>query len=204
MGALAGEGGRLGALLSVPLGAAAVFALSIALTGALHVDGFLDTADAVFAPVPAARRLEILKDPRRGSFAIAAFAVAAALWLAALATLPAARYPAAVALAAGCARFGAVANALVFPYGRPASRPPAFARRPSPAILALAVLALTACSFAAGPWAWTLVVASPAAGLAAGAWLARRFGGGLVGDHYGFAIVALEVAALCALGALRG
>lgn len=40
------------------------------LTGALHWDGLSDCYDALLASVPAERRLEILKDPRLGSYGV--------------------------------------------------------------------------------------------------------------------------------------
>ncbi len=53
------------------LQATLVVSVVLLLTGALHFDGFCDIADAVFPPMPRERRLEVLKDPRVGSFALA-------------------------------------------------------------------------------------------------------------------------------------
>lgn len=39
-------------------------------TGGIHLDGFLDTQDAMSSYQERERRLEILKDPRAGAFAI--------------------------------------------------------------------------------------------------------------------------------------
>lgn len=39
-------------------------------TGGIHMDGFLDTMDAISSYQPRERRLEILKDPHTGAFAI--------------------------------------------------------------------------------------------------------------------------------------
>jgi adenosylcobinamide-GDP ribazoletransferase len=66
----------LGALLHVAgidqkaplLAAALVLVAWCALTGALHLDGWADCCDALFVPVTRERRLEILHDPRLGSF----------------------------------------------------------------------------------------------------------------------------------------
>ena len=60
---------------------------------AIHLDGFLDACDALFASVPAARRFEILKDPRHGTFALAGLAIAVPAWLAAIAAIPPAAWP---------------------------------------------------------------------------------------------------------------
>ena len=42
----------------------------VALTGALHLDGFVDCCDALFAPVSQERRLEILRDVHVGAFGV--------------------------------------------------------------------------------------------------------------------------------------
>ena len=63
-GAIAGvAAAAVGFFSSHALAVAAAFGLTIALTGGIHLDGFLDGCDAFFAGVPAQRRLEILKDP---------------------------------------------------------------------------------------------------------------------------------------------
>lgn len=49
----------------------AVFVLlPFLITGGIHMDGFLDTMDAISSYQPKERRLEILKDPHTGAFAI--------------------------------------------------------------------------------------------------------------------------------------
>lgn len=56
-----------------------------ALSGCMHLDGYLDCCDAIFSRRDLARRQEILKDPHSGSFAVVGMAVLAmvsfALWL---------------------------------------------------------------------------------------------------------------------------
>lgn len=55
---------------------AAVFSvLPIFVTGGIHMDGFLDTCDALSSWQERERRLEILKDPHAGAFAIISCAV---------------------------------------------------------------------------------------------------------------------------------
>lgn len=45
-------------------------ALPIIITGGIHMDGFADTVDALSSYQPAEKKLEILKDPHTGAFAI--------------------------------------------------------------------------------------------------------------------------------------
>ncbi len=47
-----------------------LLALWIGITGGLHLDGWADCADGLFTPVPPARRLEIMSDPRLGAFGV--------------------------------------------------------------------------------------------------------------------------------------
>ena len=50
-----------------------IFILGILLTGGLHCDGFMDTADGVFSGRSRERMLEIMKDSCVGSNAVVAF-----------------------------------------------------------------------------------------------------------------------------------
>ena len=50
------------------LNAALLIVAWVGLTGALHLDGWGDCADALWTPVAPARRLEIMADPRIGGF----------------------------------------------------------------------------------------------------------------------------------------
>lgn len=63
----------------IPLGAdelaLALTAIPLLVTGGIHMDGFLDTADALSSRAPLSRKLEILKDPRVGSGAVVAAAM---------------------------------------------------------------------------------------------------------------------------------
>ncbi len=56
--------------LSAVLRAAGLALLPVAVTGAVHLDGFCDTVDALASHAPTERRREILKDPHTGAFAV--------------------------------------------------------------------------------------------------------------------------------------
>lgn len=181
---------------------ATAFTLTIVLTGAIHVDGFLDGCDAFFASVTPQRRLEILQDPRHGTFALAGFAVLCTLWLAALWSLPPAQYPLALALSGAAARWSAVIHALWFAYGRAGPPARAFASRPPLGVLALGAVLVAMLAFALRAPGCVAALAALAVAAAAITWARMRLGGGLVGDAYGFAIVLADVAALVALAVL--
>lgn len=56
--------------LGAALRAAGLALLPVAVTGAVHLDGFCDTVDALASHAPVERRREILKDPHTGAFAV--------------------------------------------------------------------------------------------------------------------------------------
>jgi len=88
-----------------------------ALTGALHLDGLADTADALGAGRERARALEILRDSHIGSFGAAAVFFVLALKIAALASAAHSRSMA-LYLAPGIARWAMVAVPYKFTYLR--------------------------------------------------------------------------------------
>lgn len=61
--------------LSDALRAALMVLIPFAVTGGIHMDGYLDTADAMASWQPRERRLEILKDSNAGAFAVISCAV---------------------------------------------------------------------------------------------------------------------------------
>lgn len=202
LGGLAGALGWLASLVMPgSLAIVTVFAASIILTGAIHLDGFLDACDALFASVPPARRFEILKDPCHGTFALAGLAIIVPAWLGALAGIPPAAWPWSLAFCAGVSRAASVLNASIFPYARGGGSAVAFEERPSRVLLALGTAAAAACAWP-HPWLALLVLPAFGCALALGAWCARRLAGTLAGDCYGAIIVVLE--ALLLLGVSVG
>lgn len=206
--ALGGIAGTLGWLASLvmplPIAIVVAFGASIVLSGAIHLDGFLDTCDALFASVPPARRFEILKDPCHGTYALAGLAVAVPAWLAALGAISPVNWPWALAFCAGSARAAAVVNAFRIPYARAGTSAQAFEERPNAVALALGVLASGACC-RLHPWLALLLMPALGVAPALGAWCAARLDGTLTGDCYGAIVVTLEVGLLAAIACtLRG
>ena len=180
-----------------PLALAAAFTLPIVLSGALHVDGFLDCCDALFACVEPEQRLRIMKDPTHGTFAVAYFSVLVAIWIAALSMLPSHAFPATLAFAGGAARWASSLNVLRFGY----------AGSEGFSILALALngVLLAGLSLLVGFSAWIALLAVALLSLALGRWAAARLNGALNGDVYGALIVVGDVATLliCAVLCIR-
>lgn len=74
LGGLWLAGGAILRALSVApaLAAAILVILPILMTGGIHLDGYMDTADAILSWRPLEKRLAILKDPHTGSFSVIA------------------------------------------------------------------------------------------------------------------------------------
>ncbi|MHB8156287.1 MAG: adenosylcobinamide-GDP ribazoletransferase [Desulfocucumaceae bacterium] len=73
-GILAGVDLLAGILFPPAAQAALVLVALVALTGGLHLDGFMDTVDGVYSGRPRERKLEIMRDSRVGAFgALGAF-----------------------------------------------------------------------------------------------------------------------------------
>lgn len=203
-GIAAGAAGYVASLFAPhPIAVALAFAAALWLTGAIHVDGFLDASDALFASVSPERRLSIMKDPRHGTYAVVAFVALSAVWLAAIWSLPAAFYPGAFAFAAGLGRWAMTLNAFFFGYAREGGFRETVGSKPSLSSAAGwgAVFAVT--GFFLSPLLVVFVPAAAAAAYGLGRWAQARLGGGLTGDVYGFGITLIEVAALAGVATVQ-
>ncbi len=204
VGALAGAAAwAAGTFAPAPLAIAVGFGCAVLLTGAIHVDGFLDACDALFASVEPARRLEILKDPRHGTFALAGMAVASALWLAAIACCPRSAYIVDFAWAAASARLAAIWNARLVPYAPSRTASAALRELPPLSWLVAETLVLGSCATLFSSWLCAALALSIASSVLCARWAAARLGGGLTGDVYGFLIVCCEPVLLAACGLAR-
>ena len=74
-------------LWAAPVAAAVVVAADLALTGMLHLDGLVDSADGLLPPMDRGRRLEVMADPSAGAFGVGAAVTVLLLRWASLAAL---------------------------------------------------------------------------------------------------------------------
>ena len=114
--ALLGANELLIRLFLAPVTAGLVLALWVVLTGALHLDGFLDTCDGLLGGSMPESRLEIMKDERVGAFALAGGVLLLLLKFAALASLPSRSFALLVAPVSG--RLGMTLAIFAYPYAR--------------------------------------------------------------------------------------
>lgn len=203
VGALLGALLGLTAALAAPLGAgvAAVLVLVVwvLVTGALHLDGLADTADAFVGGGPDRARIHaILKDPRCGPMGVVAIGLLLLVKHALLAALLARGASAALLLAPLVARTALLGWLIALPPARPdglAAAVSAALPRRRGRLLVVVLLLVLLCSDTPGQ----------VAGLAglAGAWFWGRHQrarlGGCTGDTLGAGCELLEAAVLLAI-----
>lgn len=185
---------------------AAVLALGagLLLTGGFHEDGLADTADGLGGGQTRARRLEIMKDSRIGSYGVLALWTILTLKAATLSGFTPWRGALALLVAHGAARSLAVVAMAALPY---AGDPDAAKLKPSPTgvrpveagvavLLGLAPLVLL------GPVAAAIALVLAGLASAAAALAARRLIGGWTGDVLGAVEQVSEAALLLGFAAL--
>jgi adenosylcobinamide-GDP ribazoletransferase len=156
-------------------------AVWVMVTGGLHLDGFADSCDGLLATVPVERRLEIMKDPRAGSWAVIGLCLLLlGKWIA-LRTVPLSL----LVLPPIMGRWIMTLVVCYFPNARPTGIGAYFRDGLGSAQIFIAsgstiILAL----FLGGRAILTALIVLPIAVIVA-LWAARRLGGGLTGDVYG-------------------
>ena len=108
----------MSALTSPLLGAACAVGALCLLTGAIHLDGLADTADGMFNRGDLARRLEVMRDPRLGSYGVTAIAVALIVSVAAITSMSTARALAALVIGDALSRLATLYVISFVPYVR--------------------------------------------------------------------------------------
>jgi adenosylcobinamide-GDP ribazoletransferase len=176
--------------------------LSIALTGGLHLDGAMDTADGL-AVCDNKRRLEVMKDSTTGAFGVMAALAIVLLKTAALCDLESYRWLG-LMVSAGWGRWGQVMAIAFYPYLRETGKG-AFhketLRFPQDVLFGLLfLLGLGGLPYLLEPHRWWMGLAMTVTGCAiallSGFWFYRRLGGH-TGDTYGAVVEWTEALSLC-------
>lgn len=178
----------------------------IAITGGLHLDGAMDTADGLAVQQPQ-RRLEVMADSATGAFGAMAASAILLLKTAALTDLGDSRWLALIA-ACGWGRWGQQVAIARYPYLKPTGKG-AFHKAAIrsywdllPGLLlmlglsGLQILLMRRVVFAVG-----MALGGSAIAFLTGAWLNRQLGGH-TGDTYGAVVEWTEALLLCLLTAL--
>lgn len=175
-------------------------AATIALTGAFHEDGLADTLDGLGGGHTRERALEIMKDPRVGTFGVLGLVLAVGIKVAALSALPSAQAMAALVAGHAVSRWCSVVVAWRLPYARvdSSTRAKPVIERISFTDLAIAsvfgVTPLVLCGIHAGFGLVAVLIALAFLGV----WFMRRLGGH-TGDTLGATQQLTEVAFYLAL-----
>jgi adenosylcobinamide-GDP ribazoletransferase len=193
--AVGGIAAGMGEILPAAVAAAVAVLFGVTLTGAFHEDGLADTADAFAGGWTRERRLEILEDPRHGTYGVAALSGSIVVRVVAVASLgPAAAFAGLVA-AHALARGAAVATMGAVPPAKPDGLGAGYARSVTTArAVASGLVAVAVAALATGWWAGPLAATAALAATVV-AWWAGRAIGGITGDVLG----AIEQVAECAV-----
>lgn len=182
--------------------------IPVLVTGGIHVDGFMDTSDALSSWGDRAKKLEILSDPHIGAFSVISLMTLAAFWIAAVAVIAGsgdARCWGIFGLEFVLARALSGLAAVRFQNARGEGTLWAFTDLPASARrINTILLTVVAVLSSAGILALHPICGCAAAGMSVVIWgLYRRRAyrdlGGITGDLEGWFLCRCEVAAACAL-----
>jgi adenosylcobinamide-GDP ribazoletransferase len=195
----------LRAVLPPLVSAGLLLGLWVALTGALHLDGFLDACDALLAARSPRERLEILRDVHAGSFAIVGGICLLIVKFALLAELPTTFRAPTLLVVPALSRAAVVYAVRAFPYARPGGGLGSLFRERLAwtHVTAAAAVAVVAASIALG---WIGLAAAAFVWLATvtvALWVRRRIPG-LTGDVYGAVNELAEVGGLLVVLLIAG
>lgn len=194
--------------LGVPLPVAVVLVIliGVAATGALHEDGLADAADGLFGGWTPARRMEIMRDSRLGTYGGVALFGALALRGTCLFALPGAHWAFALVGVHALARWGGLVLLATHRYARQ-SDPQSVAAQVVDGVGWRHLVAGTLFVVPVVVWqpllAGVVVAAFAPVGLI-WAWLSRRKVGGMTGDLVGGGILLFELTGLAVLATWLG
>lgn len=196
----------IGGLFLTPLRSALILTAWVILTGALHLDGFLDACDGILGGFTPESRLEIMRDERRGAYALAGGGLLFLVQYSALNSLENYRWSA-LLLAPVVGRWAISMAVVVFPYARASGLGKMvkdYAGRSQGVLASLIMLAVVA--------GLTLYNSNPAPLIAVGAALLVTFVAirftlrripGMTGDIYGAVNILAETTVLLVYAAMN-
>ena len=166
--------------------------LAVLLTGGLHCDGLMDTADGMMSGRPRERALEIMKDSRVGAFGVIAIIFLLLGKWSLIHDMPESLLPYALVSMMTIGRFAMTVAIVYFPYARPEGMGKAFAEYACKKSFFFSALTIAGMVlgfyFAGGIFVAGVTVVASLAALLFSLWAGHRltrFLGGLTGDTYG-------------------
>jgi adenosylcobinamide-GDP ribazoletransferase len=191
--------GGLGIVLShiLPAGpiAAVLIAAGALVTGGLHLDGLMDTADGLCGGRTPEQRLTIMRDSRVGAFGAITGGVAILAQFACLSELTGHARFTALVVAAAMSRWAMLLALVIFPAARTSGVGATFHAAATRTAGIAGTLFVILLALVSGRLGVIALAASTVAVLGCGHLLTRRLGG-LTGDSYGAIAVVTETAVL--------
>lgn len=176
--------------------------IPVLVTGGIHLDGFLDTSDAMSSWREKERRLEILKDSHAGAFAVICGASYMVLYLGAAGEVTKECLPA-LCLGFCVSRTFSALSVENFPNANPKGTAAAFGKNSLKqkvnAVLAFYLVLLAAASVFLDPLSGLLMMAAAAFCFAFYHHMALKYFGGITGDLAGFYVCISELAMVLAV-----
>ncbi len=182
---LAGIYWTLSFILPIPVVTGLVIASLALVTGALHLDGLIDSLDGLFIGSSPEKRLEVMKDSRVGSFGVAGAFLLLLLKYLSLENLPESSRLFSIILMPVLSRWCAVWPIFLFPYARPQGLGQAFKSRATLSRILTATLLAMAISLAIFKFKGIIIMAGLWIVIMLAALFVNRRLSGLTGDSYG-------------------
>jgi adenosylcobinamide-GDP ribazoletransferase len=181
-----------------------LIAAMVLLSGALHLDGFIDTCDGLAGHRTVEDRWRIMHDSRSGAFGIVGAVVLLLVKYASLSSVPAYLMTATLVIMPVVSRWAMVYAVFAYPYARPAGLGKIFKEGTSRRGLALATVFTLAVAIGAAWWAKINYFYLVGLVIVSGTWLLtllmatylKRKLAGLTGDTYGAINEVAEVGVL--------
>ena len=185
-GILAGVNWLLGFILPQPVVNVLLIAALVLITGALHLDGFLDTCDGLGGHGTPEERWRIMDDSRAGGFGVIGIAVLLLVKYATLNSIPTHLLTPTLLFMPVVSRWAMVYAIFAYPYAKPQGLGRTLKEATGWPALTLATVVAVAVALI---WVWWLaglavLAAAWLLALLAAAYLKRQFAG-LTGDSYG-------------------
>ena len=195
-GVLAGLDSVARHVMPAPVAGALLVTALLVMTRALHTEGLLDACDALFGGFSTARRLEILRDPHVGAFAVVGGICLLLLKWTLLTGMPEGLRPALLLLFPCLSRCGMLTTMVAFPYVRQQGAGTSFQAGARGWQIAFGVATAAAAGVLLQGVAGLILLATTIlVSLALGRWITRLLGG-MTGDTYGAVNEVAEVIVL--------
>lgn len=174
------------------------------LTGGLHKDGIADTADGLFGGRDAAKRLDIMRDSRIGTFGVIALIADFLLKVALITAIPSKFKTAALIMMPLAGRWGMVLALYLFKYARTEGKAKAFFENTTTKVFSIATaLVFVPAFFLAGFKGLAAAVLAGIGAYTVGNYIEKKING-MTGDTLGAVNEICEILALMTIAAMAG